>query len=229
MDKIKTKQSIYGNSIYWEDEDGSTTWFNTDHYSKIRYVLGKEKVKKARKTDNNLLPLHLAPTLGTGKKFIDENGKEQFIQSVHQHEYMGYYICLLYYSFTDKGERSHGTLTYKNISCQYPDFKECFEENKNIQFIDSSLEEKIDIIINKCKKLNLPCIIHINEEDAINISTIDILDKNINIDELIKKHKESKEPLLISNGLLNCKTEKGFDYIDLERITDKKDINYFCK
>ena len=137
--------------------------------------------------------------MGTGKKYILD-GVTHYVQATHKHYQRGYYIMLLTYTIMDNGHLSHGNLIIENINSKDSIIIESSAENKNIVFEDSSLQEKLNIIIENRKKSKLSCIIHVNKFDAKNIKTIDIT-KTKNINNLIEKYKKSKEPLLLSGGM----------------------------
>lgn len=193
----------------WSDED-STTTFYSDHYMHVRKAKGEDIIKKTRYNgkENGFVHNHkLAPSLGQGKKIIFPDGKIAFVDSVHKQWDKGYYEHVLYYTFTKEGHRSHGGFDYKNINSHCPYVKENIEKSKDIRFEDSTLEEKINIIIENRNKLNLSTIIHINKKDAKLIETINVYDYlplNIyatkNINDIIKEHENNKEPLLLSDG-----------------------------
>jgi hypothetical protein len=125
MDKIKTKKSVYGHCIYWEDIDvdgvKSTTNIYSDHLHNVRRTKGI--IEQEELLDHELL----------GKKFMYD-GKECVVDKVNKQWYLGYYELITYYSLSEtktdflctdvidgvKYGRSHGTAYVKNISCHYP-------------------------------------------------------------------------------------------------------------
>lgn len=105
----------------WCDvEDQCQKQFFLNHYMNIL------RAKKINFDNRNDPVEHIL----TGKKFLCD-GRELYIQSVHKHWFMGYYYVLLYYSIMENGNHSHGTLSYENISCHYPDILDEIEENRN--------------------------------------------------------------------------------------------------
>lgn len=136
--EIKTRNTIYGNCQYWEDNESKTQYYS-DHADKIRKLKNPDKNLYNKKIENHNL---------IGKKFINSKGKECVVESVHKQWYFGYYEIILYYTLSEtKSEilctdiidgkmygRSHGTLYFKNISCNYPSILQNIEKNKKIIF-----------------------------------------------------------------------------------------------
>jgi hypothetical protein len=202
-------KSIFGSAIEISDDNGITTFY-IDHYMKVRRALGDDIIKKSRYNgeQNGFVKNHeLAPTLGQGKKIIFPDGKIRFVDSVYKHWDMGYYYMILYYDFTDRGQRSHGTLYYKNENSHRDYVLEFISEREDVMFLDSSIDEKINIIVENRKKLNKHTIIHINELDAKNIDTIDIdndfhIKNNLKtIDMIIQEHIDNDKVLLLSGDM----------------------------
>jgi len=196
-------ETRFGKCSIQRDEDGSFSSFNHDLYHKIRRVISDNKINDTHFNGHQkgFVQKHeLAPTFGKGMKFI-EDGKTKYIQAIYKHWNRGYYLLALTYTITENGNKSHGNKFIENINSVDEGIIEYVEENKNIVLLESTLQEKLDIIISKRRKLDLPTIIHINRFDAKDIDTIDITDKSINIKELLNKHRENKEPLLLSGGM----------------------------
>ena len=128
--EVKISDTKFGRTFTWEDEHGINTWYN-DHYMKIYRNAGEQKRKDCRVfgKDNGRIPNHELE----GKKihFLDRDEKEAYVESVHMHWDKGYYLMLLYYTLTERGERSHGTLFYENVNCNCPFILEYIEETKN--------------------------------------------------------------------------------------------------
>ena len=228
---IETK---LGRCSITREEDGSFTSFNHDHYRKVRRAKTDKEIKDALYNghENGFIrdDTEYAPTMGTGKKYV-LNGETYYIQAAHKHWQRGYYIMLLTYTIMDNGHFSHATVWKENINSKEEEVIKSVEEYKDVVFEESSLQEKIDIIISNRKKLNLPTIIHINRFDAENIETIDVT-KSENIQDLIKKHVDSKEPLLLSGGMSWVEVEYtnfNMDVISVEGEIYKAydDIIYF--
>jgi len=235
--EIIGKNTPFGWCQTWDDEsDNSRNVFYSDHYSKVRKAKGKEAISESyfNSAQNGFIPEHeLAPTLGKGKKIVLCDGKTVFVDSVYQHFDKGYYLYLMYYTFTDSGNRSHGGLFYKNISCHSPSILNFIDENKNNVFKDSSIDEKINIIVVNRKKLNLPTIIHINKKDADeytgNYKIINI-QKNIDtINDTIKKAKENNNVLILSGNITEIPSNKYEDlfFTQIDDIIDAEDIILF--
>ncbi len=70
-----------------------------------------------------------------GKEILNKKGKSFkkpiFVQDVYKHWYGGYYEMILYYSITDKGDRSHGNLFWRNINCTDETMKKIIKQNRN--------------------------------------------------------------------------------------------------
>ena len=139
--EIKTKNSLYGNCQYWEQEDKdgvkTITQYYSDHTHRVMQKRNELKHLRNQELKNHEL---------IGKKFFDGE-KECVVQSVYKQWTLGYYEVILYYSLSEtKSEllctdvidgkmygRSHGTKTIKNINCHYPLI---LEDIVNIEFYD---------------------------------------------------------------------------------------------
>ena len=201
---------------------GDITYF-PDHYRKVYNKLSHKR------EFNGFLPDHeLAPTLGSGKKVIFPDFKKVYIDSVYKHWSIGYYYTVLYYTFTEKGQRSHGSF-HININSVDPIINELSKEN--LMFVDSTLQEKLDIIIEKRKEQKLPLIIHINSKDAKNMKTFNV--ENVNINDLVEYYKYKDEVVFISGGtkLFKCDKFDGIYYIELEGLKREyyNDISFFSR
>ena len=206
-------------------EDGTFSSFNHDHYRKVMRAKGEEEINKHRFNagENGFMKeSHYAKTMGSGMKY-QKNGQTYFVQAVHKHWLRGYYIMLLSYNIMDNGHTSHSTLWIENINSKNEDVLESIEEHKDIVFEESSIQEKLDIMITNREKSDLPCVIHINRFDAPSIETVDIT-THPDINGLIEKHKLSKEPLLLSGGMSWVEmqyTNFAMDVIDLKGIHEE--------
>ena len=227
--------TIFGKCSIKREEDGTFSSFNHDLYHKIRRKISDDKINDTHFNGHQkgFIPKHeFAPTIGQGMKYVDSDGKTHYIQAMYKHWNRGYYLLALTYTIMNDGNRSHGNIFLKNINSVDEGIIEYTDENKDLVLIESTLQEKLDIIISNRKETNLPCIIHLNKFDAENIDTIDITDKSINIKDLLKKHRENKEPLLLSGGM--SWTTQKYTNFDMEVIklegfedNDYSDILYF--
>ena len=219
-----------------EKDNESTFYYNHDLVYRIRKTKGEDEVNKHRFNgvesgfDKNS---DVALTLGSGKKYVNEDGKIYFVEAAYRHWDRGYYFMLLTYSITDNGHFSHSNLFYKNINSHDPQTLEYIQENNKIELINSTIQEKLDIIISNRRKLDLFTIIHINEKDAKTIETVDI-ETTSNINELIKEHKENKKTLFLSGNMEYIEVQHpNFKntYIQINGLTDesKKDMLYFYR
>ena len=203
--------TIFGRCSIERGEDGSFSSFNHDLYSKIRRIRGDKDYFNS--AENGFIrDSEFAPTFGTGKKYV-KDGKTYYIQSAHKHWLRGYYIMLLSYNIMDNGHFSHATIWKENINSKNEDVIESVKEHQYLDLMESSLQEKIDVIISNRTKLGLATIIHINRFDAENIETIDVSTPGIN--DIIRKHLKSKEPLLISGGM---------SWVEMEYTNFKMDV-----
>jgi len=228
-------ETRFGKCSIDRGEDGSFSSFNHDLYHKIRRKIGEDKINDTHFNGHQkgfVADHELATTVGKGMKYIDpDDGTTHYIQAIYKHWNRGYYLLALTYTITKDGGKSHGNKFLVNINSVDEDIIEYVEENKDLVFLESTLQEKLDIIISKRKKLNLPTIIHLNRFDAKDIDTIDITDKSINIKELLNKHRENKEPLLLSGGMswvTQHYTNFDMEVIKLEGFNDEdySDILY---
>jgi len=238
-------ENISGNTEFgwahkWTESDGSRNTFYSDHYNKVRKSKGEDIINDTHYNgkENGFIHNHeLSTSLGQGKKIIFPDGKIAFVDSVYKHWDKGYYLYLLYYIITEKGDRSHGGFFYKNISSHCPNIIKYIDENKNVRFEDSTIDEKLNIIIENRKKLNLPTIIHINEKDSKLVKTHKIYDylplniwSSININNIIKQYKLSKEPLFLSDAKIDIQHKKHKNLIMIDILglnqTEKEDIIY---
>ena len=212
---MRKTNNIYGKCITFTDSE-STTTFYPDHYRKVMAV------REIKNNTKGFLPdSEYAKTVGSGKKFM-KNGKYYYVQAAHKHWYFGYYIMLLTYNIMENGHFSHSNTFIENINSFDETITESIEKNSNIVFEDSTLQEKLDIIISNRKKKNLPAVIHLNKFDAADIETVDIT-TTPNINELIETHKLSKEPLLLSGGMSwenKQFTNFAMDVIHLDGISE---------
>lgn len=103
------------------------------------------KVCRARETANERAGKVIYPMFGDlypesgrifghkleGVKIHDKTGNRYVtVESVHKHWYKGWYYVILYYTeYEHFGEihKSHGTLTYQNISCTDSTILECIQ------------------------------------------------------------------------------------------------------
>lgn len=119
-----TVQTQKGVMYEWcEVSDQSHNLFFSDHYMKVRRAREKDCVKSTEVENHPLV----------GKKIIitnDEDGREVWVESVHKHWYMGYYLVALYYTIMDNGGHSHGTRAFENINCHCPCMLDDIEENQ---------------------------------------------------------------------------------------------------
>jgi hypothetical protein len=115
-----TQNTQFGVMVEWFDKkDNSKNQFFSGHYSRILRAINKQWGDT--KVEHEL----------TGKKiFID--GEEHWVESVHKHWNIGYYLVILYYRVMENGGHSHGTLYYENITCHDPFTLETIEETKKI-------------------------------------------------------------------------------------------------
>jgi hypothetical protein len=115
-----------------EVSDQSHNLFFLDHYMKVRQKREKDCVKSI-KIENH--PLE-------GKK-IHLNGvngeREVWVESVHTHWFMGYYLVILYYTIMKNGNHSHGTRIFKNINCHCPPILVDIEENQKTTLFDFNI------------------------------------------------------------------------------------------
>jgi len=229
---MEKEVKTYFGKCFIEKKGEITSHFYSDHYRKIRVAKGETELKKHsyNPSKDGLIENHyLAPSFGHGKKFIDDDGKYIYIQGVYRHWDRGYYDVLLTYSITDNGKLSHGTRFYENINSSINYVQKYVDENKHLVFIDSTLKEKLDIMISNRKLLELDNIYHINSIDLDDIETIDI-PTHPDINSLIAEHKKNLKPLFLSGGLSwvmykypNFSTE----VIKLENFTEESyGINY---
>lgn len=107
--------------------------FNHSLYSEIRHIrkeLGLKTIEDYN-PDNGLILDH---PLKNKTLFDKEKNKLIHIQNVYKHWYMGYYITLLYYTWTEGyshiGYRSHGQLIWKNINCHSDIILNSIKENQ---------------------------------------------------------------------------------------------------
>jgi hypothetical protein len=113
-----TQNTQFGTMWEWDENDGSHNQFFSEHYTKILRARNHEF------GDNSPIEHEL-----TGKKiFID--GEERWVESVHKHWFIGYYLVLLYYKIMEDGGHSHGVFEYENINSHCPTILEYIEENK---------------------------------------------------------------------------------------------------
>jgi len=229
--KINTK---FGRCAIERDKD-SYFFYNYDLVSEIRKAKGENEVKKHRFNgfENGFDREHKAAlTLGSGKKYV-ENNKTYFVEAAYRHWNRGYYVMLLTYTITDNGHFSHSNMYYENINSHDPDTLKYIEENSKIELINSTIQEKIDIIIKNRNKLNLPTIIHFNKKDAETIDTVDI-ESTPNINELIAEHKLNMEPLFLSGNMEYVEiqhTNFKNTYIHINDLSEesKDDMIYFYR
>lgn len=218
-----------------ERDENSTFSYNHDLVNRIRTAKGEDEVKKHRFNgfENGFDKNHpVALTLGQCKKYI-KDGKTYFVEAAYRHWNRGYYVMLLAYTITDRGHFSHTQLFYENINSHDPNTLEYIEENSNIKLIDSTIQEKIDIIIKNRNELNLPTIIHFNEKDAETIETIDI-ESTPNINKLIKEYKKNMKTLFLSGNMEYVEvqhTNFKNTYIQINGLTEesKNDMIYFYR
>jgi hypothetical protein len=228
------KNTKFGRCTIERDKD-SYFYYNHDLVNEIRKAKGENEVKKHRFNgfENGFDRNHtVALTLGSGKKYI-KDGKTYFVEAAYRHWNRGYYVMLLTYTITDDGHFSHSNLYYENINSHDPDTLEYIQENSKIELLDSTIQEKIDIIIKNRNKLNLPTIIHFNEKDARTINTIDI-ESTPNINELIKEHKKNLKPLFLSGNMEYIEvqhTNFKNTYIHINGLTEEStnDMLYFYR
>ena len=180
-------------------ENGEYNYFDYNLYHKIR-KLRNEPDKYFNGSKRGFDQHHyLAPTFGQGKKVIYPDGSVRYIQAVHRHWDRGYYEFLLTYSIMDNGHFSHSNIFYKNINSHSGDIKKYTSENDDLIIENSTIQDKLNIIINNRKQLDIPTIIHINRFDAEDINTVDVFMPGIN--NIIKTHIKTKTPLILSGGM----------------------------
>lgn len=115
----------FGTMWEWDEKDGSHNQFFTDHYLRIINARGI-------KFGDNIIEHEL-----TGKKVLID-GKERWVESVHKHWNMGYYLVLLYYKVMENGGHSHGTFYYENINSHCPfTTNEIKKNKKRIKFYEN--------------------------------------------------------------------------------------------
>ena len=91
-----TQNTQFGCMWEWNDQkDDSHNQFFSDHYMNIR------KARNIQFEKNNTVDHEL-----TGKKVLID-GKEYWVESVHKHWFIGYYLVLLYYNVMENGGHSH--------------------------------------------------------------------------------------------------------------------------
>ena len=107
------------------------------------------------------------------------------------------------------------------------------DDNKDVVFKDSNIDEKLNIIITNRKKSNLPIIIHINKKDAdsyVGVYKIINIQENVDtINETIKKAKQNNNVLILSGNITKIQCEKfsNFSYTQIDDIIDQEDIILF--
>jgi hypothetical protein len=127
--KTKLIKTPYGQAQQWIENDIENTFFCNDLAHKI-YNLRNGKQYRFNPDENGKIINHPLE----GKELINFNDKHCFVESVHKHWLMGFYLMILYYTITDNGSKSHGTIFYENINSHDPFIIETTSKYKNIKF-----------------------------------------------------------------------------------------------
>ena len=136
FEKNEVKQSFSdGHKTVWE-KDGVKTIFDNNLYRKIRKI--RENFENSLSDDDNLYNQKIENHEYTDFKimFPNRNDKAYFVDSVYKQWDKGYYLLVLYYTLTERGDKSHGTFFWKNINSQCPFIKSYINENIGIKFIN---------------------------------------------------------------------------------------------
>ena len=93
----------------WDEKDGSHNQFFPSLYLKILHERNIDLNKDTRIKNHELI----------GKKIL-VNGEERWVDTVHKHWDIGYYVVVLYYRIMENGGHSHGSFFYENINSHSP-------------------------------------------------------------------------------------------------------------
>lgn len=131
MNKYKLIKTPYGQAQQWIENDIENTFYCHDLVNKI-YKIRNGKQYRFNPEESGKIKNHLLD----GKQILNlEKDKPCYVESVHKHWCKGYYLMILYYTITDSGSKSHGTIFYKNINSHDLTIIETTEKYKNLKFI----------------------------------------------------------------------------------------------